>query len=128
MKKIETVIPSSNWEDARVELSALGVIATLREVRTFGRTPARRRIYRGCAYVLDTTTELELSMLVLDESLEAVLAALDKVAGEAEIIVTSVDRLVVRRLAQPVRPVASLRAAIVERSLTAPLVANAARA
>jgi nitrogen regulatory protein PII len=128
MKKIETVIRPSNWEEARAELQALGVAATLREVRTFGRMPARREVYRGSAYVLDTTTELELSMLVPDDSVDATLVALGKVIGDAEIVVTHVERLVCQRQVQTARPVTMLRAATTERPLALPVVMNAARA
>ena len=90
MKKIETFIHPVYWNQTHAALDKLGVAGTLRQVKTFGRTPPRREVYRGSAYVLDTTNELELALTVQDELLDATLAAIEEAAGNAEIIVTSV--------------------------------------
>ena len=42
MKRIDTLIHRTQWEEARAILETLSVPVTLREVRTFGRTPPRR--------------------------------------------------------------------------------------
>jgi nitrogen regulatory protein PII len=128
MKKIDAIIRPTHWEEARAELQTLGVAVTLREVRTLGRTPTRREVYRGSAYVLDTATELELSMLVQDEMLESALAALERSSGDAAIVVTSVERVVCNRPIQAARSVLAPEAAIAARPIAMPLVARAARA
>lgn len=91
MKKIETFIQPVYWDQTHAALEELGVAGTLRQVKTFGRTPPRREVYRGSAYVLDTTNELELALTVQDELLDATLAAIAEASGNAEIIVTSVQ-------------------------------------
>jgi nitrogen regulatory protein P-II 1 len=94
MKKIETVVRTHNWEAIRDVLGTLGVAATLREVKTFGRVPPRREVYRGSPYTVDMSSELELTLLVQDEKLESTISALSRVTGDAEIVVTAVEYLV----------------------------------
>jgi len=110
MKKIDTIIHPQNWERTRAALGTLHVTATLREVKTFGRTPPKREVYRGSAYMLETTPELELTLLVQDELLGATLAVLDETVGDAEILVTSVEYLGRARDAQSTRAVELRRA------------------
>lgn len=106
MKKIETFIQPLYWDQMHAALARLGVSGTLRQVKTFGRVPARREVYRGSAYMLETSNELELSLLVHDDVLDATLAAIAQATGDAEIIVTSVESLGRAQANRP-RPVAS---------------------
>ncbi|MEI9949853.1 MAG: P-II family nitrogen regulator [Pseudomonadota bacterium] len=106
MKKIETFIQPAYWEQMHAALDKLGVSGTLRQVKTFGRIPTRREVYRGCAYMLETSNELELSLTVQDELVDATLAAIAQAAGDAEVIVSSVQRLGRAPASRP-RPVAS---------------------
>jgi nitrogen regulatory protein PII len=94
MKKIETVICPNNWDATRAVLETLGVAATLREVKTFGRVPPRREVYRGSPYTVETTSELELTILTEDELLNSTISALCRVTGGASIVVTAVEHLV----------------------------------
>jgi nitrogen regulatory protein PII len=128
MKKINALIRPLQWEDARAALETLGVSAALREVRTFGHLPARREVYRGSAYFLDTATELELTMLVQDELLESTLSALEGATIDAEIVVTSVERVIGVKRPETPRPVTMLRAAIPERPIPTVAALSAARA
>ncbi|HEY0466893.1 MAG TPA: P-II family nitrogen regulator [Polyangiaceae bacterium] len=107
MKKIETFIQPVNWDPMHAALQKLGVSGTLRQVKTFGRTPPRREVFRGNAYVVDTNSELELSLTVPDELLDATLAAIAQAAGDAEVVVTSVQCLGRVALANRPRPAAS---------------------
>ena len=97
MKKIETVIHPHLWPQARAAFETLGVRATLREVQTFGRTPPRRDVYRGSPYVVELTPELELATVVGDEQAESVILALENLGGTVEILVSSVEDVVLRR-------------------------------
>jgi nitrogen regulatory protein PII len=96
MKKINALIRPLQWDQARAALEKLGVSASLREVRTFGHLPARREVYRGSAYLLDTATELELTMLVQDELLESTLTALESATTDAEIVVPTMTTILAR--------------------------------
>ena len=93
MKKIETFIQPSYWDQMHAELARLGVSGTLRQVKTFGRLPPRREVYRGSRYTLETNNELELSLTVEDELLDATLAAIAQASGDAEVIVSSAQIL-----------------------------------
>jgi nitrogen regulatory protein PII len=94
MKRIDTLIHPLLWDDARAVLQTLGARVTLREVRTFGRTPPKREVYRGSAYFLDVTPELELTVLVEDSLVESTVLALETVGQKGEVIVSSVDGIV----------------------------------
>jgi nitrogen regulatory protein P-II 1 len=106
MKKIETFIQPLYWDQMHAALAKLGVSGTLRQVKTFGRVAPRREVYRGSAYMLDTCNELELSLTVPDELLDAALTAIAEGAGDAEVTVSSVQVLA-RALGSRPRPVAS---------------------
>ena len=90
MKRIDTLIHPLLWDDARAVLQTLGARVTLREVRTFGRTPPKREVYRGSAYFLDVTPELELTVLVEDNLVESTILALETI-GQGEVVVSSVE-------------------------------------
>jgi nitrogen regulatory protein PII len=94
MKRIDTLIHPLLWDDARSVLQTLGARVTLREVRTFGRTPPKREVYRGSAYFTDVTPELELTVLVEDNLVESTILALETVGQKGEVIVSSVDGVV----------------------------------
>jgi nitrogen regulatory protein PII len=94
MKRIDTLIHPLLWDDARAVLQTLGARVTLREVRTFGRTPPKREVYRGSAYFMDVTPELELTVLVEDNLVESTILALETVGQKGDVIVSSVDGIV----------------------------------
>jgi len=125
MKKIETFIQPAYWDQMHAGLVRLGVSGTLRQVKTFGRRPPRREVYRGSPYQVETSNELELSLIVEDELLEATLAAIAPASGEAEVIVSSVQVLGRAQIGRP-RPVASPVAA--ERPASYARLGAAARA
>lgn len=106
MKKIETFIQPVYWDQMHAALAKLGVSGTLRQVKTFGRTAPRREVYRGSAYMLETSAELELSLTVEDELLDATLAAIATATGDAEVIVSSVQIVGRPPVSRP-RPAAS---------------------
>jgi nitrogen regulatory protein PII len=94
MKRIETLIHPNLWDDARAVLETLGASVTLREVKTFGRSLPKREVYRGSAYVVDISAELELTILVEDAFVESTILALETIEGKGEIVVSSVDAIV----------------------------------
>jgi len=119
MKKIEAIIHPQNWEKTRDALETMHLSATLREVKTFGRTPARRQVYRGSTYTLDTTPEIEMTVFVQDERLESALAAFCKTTGDSEFLVTSVERLVDAREQKPALPAMAPRTVATTRAVSA---------
>ena len=127
MKKIDAIINPRNWEQTRAVLDTLHVSATLREVKTFGRVPPRREVYRGSQYTLETTPELELTVLVQDEVLESALLALGEATGNAELMVTPVEYFGRAREVTGTWPAAPVRRVAAARPVAAPLVAAWAR-
>ncbi len=91
MKRIDALIHASQWEEARTILEALALRVTLREVKTFGRTPPRREVYRGSAYYTKVTAELEFTTIVEDAQLEATLSALEPLVQGGELLVSAVE-------------------------------------
>lgn len=120
MKKLETIIHPQYWDQTRAVLSSLKLSATLREVKTFGHTPPRREVYRGSAYTLETTPELELTLLVQDELLEVTLTALSEATGNVEIVVTAVEYLVSVGTPKGAQAVVAPRAVALVRAIAAP--------
>jgi nitrogen regulatory protein P-II 1 len=94
MKKVDILLRPPFWERARAVLGTLGGHVTLREVKTFGRVPGRREVYRGSAYALELSPELELTVLVDDDQLESTVAALEAIDREAEILVSSIESII----------------------------------
>ena len=90
MKRIDTLIHTPQWEEVRTVLETLGVPVTLREVKTFGRTPPRREVYRGTAYFSDVTSELELTAIVEEAQVEGTVMALQAVLQGGDIVVSAV--------------------------------------
>jgi nitrogen regulatory protein PII len=115
MKRIDTLIHPPLWDEARSVLETLGARVTLREVRTFGRTPPKREVYRGSAYFLDVTPELELTVLVEDALVESTILALETIGRKGEILVSSVDGIICfgeeQRVAAPVQSPANAKQA-----------------
>jgi nitrogen regulatory protein PII len=105
MKKIDTLIHPALWDEARAALETLGARITLREVKSFGRTPPKREVYRGSVYFLDVAAELELTVLIEDEQVASAIAALQAICGNGEILVSSVERAV--RFGEPAREAAA---------------------
>ena len=91
MKRIDTLIHAAHWEAASALFASLNVPVTLREVKTFGRSPPRRGVYRGTAYHSNVTPELEITAVVSEAQLEQILGALQPLAQGDEIFVSTVE-------------------------------------
>ena len=92
MKKIEIIINPQHWDRTRAVLDSLRLQAVLRQVKTFGRKPTRQEVFRGLRYTVDTAAELEVTLVIRDELLEQTLRTLIPAIGDAELLVTSVER------------------------------------
>lgn len=98
MKRIDTLIHPQCWEQARALFEALDVPVTLREVKTYGRTPPRREVYRGAAFYSNISPELEISAVVAEEQLEHALATLEPLTHGGEVLVSTVEGRPARRI------------------------------
>lgn len=100
MKLVTAVIKPFKLDDVKDALKAAGVAGiTVTEVRGFGRQGGHTETYRGAEYKIDFVPKVSLSVVIADETVDAVVdtivsaAATGKI-GDGKIWVTDVDRLV----------------------------------
>src|SRR5450631_4631985 len=100
MKKIEAIIKPFKLDDVKDRLREVGVQGmTVYEVKGFGRTGGRREVYRGSAYVVDFVPKVRLEILIKDEMVHDVVAAIAESArtgkiGDGKIFITTVDEAI----------------------------------
>jgi len=86
MKKIEAIIQPFKLNDVRDALKAIGVDGvTVSEVRGHGRQKGHKEVYRGMEYDVDLLPKSKLEMVVADERVEEITAALVKSARTGKI-------------------------------------------
>lgn len=98
MKKIECIIKPFKLEDVKGALSELGIPGmTVCEVRGFGRQKGHTELYRGAEYQIDFIPKVKVEVVVADEQVGDVVAAVQKAAatgriGDGKIFVVPVDQ------------------------------------
>ena len=100
MKKIESIIQPHKLEqvkEAIIEAGAAGL--TVSEVRGFGRQKGHKELYRGAEYQVDFIPKLKIEVVVADELVAKILAAVEAAAksgkvGDGKIFVTNVEEAV----------------------------------
>jgi len=100
MKQITAVIKPFKLDDVKDALLEIGVNGmTISEVRGHGRQKGHTELYRGAEYNVDFVPKTEISTVVEDNQVDAVIAAIvtaartDKI-GDGKIFVTPVERVV----------------------------------
>ncbi len=77
MKKIEAIIKPFKLDDVKSALSEMGIQGmTVTEVKGFGRQKGHTELYRGAEYVVDFLPKLKLEVVVSDDMLDKVVAAI----------------------------------------------------
>ena len=100
MKLITAIVKPFKLDDVKDALKTVGVAGvTVTEVRGFGRQGGHTETYRGAEYKIDFVPKVELTVVVDDGTVDAVVEAIAGSAstgkiGDGKIWVTSVDRLV----------------------------------
>ncbi len=100
MKKVEAIIKPFKLDEVKEGLSEIGVHGmTVTEVKGFGRTGGKKEVYRGSAYVVDFVPKVKLEIIVADENVRQVVAAITEAArtgriGDGKIFVSPVDDVV----------------------------------
>ena len=100
MKLITAIVKPFKLDDVKDALTSAGVTGvTVTEVRGFGRQGGHTETYRGAEYKIDFVPKVELTVVVDDATVDAVVDAIAAAAntgkiGDGKIWVTSVDRLV----------------------------------
>ena len=100
MKLVTAIVKPFKLDDVKDALKTAGVAGvTVTEVRGFGRQGGHTETYRGAEYKIDFVPKVELTVVVDDATVDAVVDAIAAAAstgkiGDGKIWVTSVDRLV----------------------------------
>jgi nitrogen regulatory protein P-II 1 len=100
MQKVEAIIQPSKLDavkDALIEIGISGM--TITDVRGHGRQKGHTELYRGREYSVDLLPKTKVELVVPDELLDKVLAAIVTAAksgkiGDGKIFVTKIDQAV----------------------------------
>lgn len=96
MKKLEIIIRPGMFEAVRDAVSQLGIHGlNYTEIRGFGRQRGHTEVYRGATVQVDCLPKIKLEVVVHDEALESVIAAVVATArtgqvGDGKIFVSEV--------------------------------------
>ena len=100
MKKIEAIIRPFKLEDVKIALVNSGIVGmTVSEVRGFGRQKGQVERYRGSEFTVEFLQKLKVEIVVDDEKVESVIAAVAEAAktgeiGDGKIFISSVDSVI----------------------------------
>ena len=106
MKRVEAIIKPHKLDEVKDRLKQVGVTGmTITDVKGFGRTGGRREVYRGSAYVVDFVPKVRLEILIKDEMVHDVVAAITESArtgkiGDGKIFITTLDEAIRIRTAE----------------------------
>jgi nitrogen regulatory protein P-II 1 len=86
MKKVEAIIKPFKLDEVREALSETGVAGlTVSEAKGFGRQKGHTEHYRGAEYQVDFLPKIRLEVVVRDDQLDAVVAAISGAANTQKI-------------------------------------------
>jgi nitrogen regulatory protein P-II 1 len=100
MKLVTAIVKPFKLDDVKDALKDAGVAGvTVSEVRGFGRQGGHTETYRGAEYKIDFVPKVELTVVVDDDTVDAVVDVIVAAAGtgkigDGKIWVTPVDRIV----------------------------------
>ena len=100
MKKIEAIIRPFKLEDVKVALVNAGIVGmTVSEVRGFGRQKGQVERYRGSEFTVEFLQKLKVEIVVDDEKVESVIAAVAEAAktgeiGDGKIFISKIDSVI----------------------------------
>jgi len=86
MKLVEAIIKPFKLDEVREALSDAGVAGlTVSEAKGFGRQKGHTEHYRGAEYQVDFLPKIKVEVVVSDDQLETVVAAILRAAGTEKI-------------------------------------------
>lgn len=100
MKLVTAIVKPFKLDDVKDALKDAGVAGmTVMEVRGFGRQGGHTETYRGAEYKIDFVPKVEVTVVVDDDVVDAIVDVIVAAAstgkiGDGKIWVTAVDRLV----------------------------------
>ncbi len=98
MKKVECIIKPFKLEDVKTAITELGINGmTVSEVRGFGRQKGHTELYRGAEYQVDFLPKIKIDLVVADEQVAALIAAVQREActgkiGDGKIFVSDIEQ------------------------------------
>jgi len=100
MKQITAVVKPFKLDDVKAALEVLGVQGlTVSEVQGFGRQRGHTEVYRGAEYTVDFVPKVRVDVVVADDDVDKLVAAIVEAArtgkiGDGKVWVTPVEALV----------------------------------
>jgi len=100
MKKVECVIKPFKLDDVKNAITDLGVVGmTVSEVRGFGRQKGQNETYRGAEYQVEFLPKVLITVVVDDEQVPAIIAAVQESArtgkiGDGKIFISDVNQAI----------------------------------
>ena len=100
MKKISAIIKPFKLDDVKDALLDVGVAGmTVTEVRGHGRQKGQTELYRGAEYNVDFVPKTQVDIVVTEEQVDDVIAAIVSAArtekiGDGKVFVTPVERVI----------------------------------
>jgi len=107
MKKIEAIIKPFRLEEMKTALNSVGIERmTVSEVKSIGPQNVRTGIFRGHEFTVDSLPEIKIELILSDDRLNQVLAAVRKVVQAAK---PNDDRVFVSNIEDALQPHPELR-------------------
>lgn len=100
MKKIEAIIKPFKLDDVKNALDKIGIKGmTITEVKGFGRQKGFTEIYRGAEYDIAFIPKTKIDIVIHDEMLEQVIAAIKESAstgkmGDGKIFISTLENVI----------------------------------
>jgi len=100
MKKVEAIIKPFKLDEVKEALTKIGIHGlTVSEVKGFGRQKGHTELYRGAEYVVDFLPKVKLEIIVREDQVADVVAAIERTAktgriGDGKIFVLPVEEVV----------------------------------
>ena len=86
MQKIEAIIKPFKLDEVKEALDGIGIQGiTVSEVKGFGRQKGHTELYRGAEYVVDFLPKIKIEVVVPDDLVDKVIAAIQNAANTGRI-------------------------------------------
>jgi nitrogen regulatory protein P-II 1 len=100
MKKVTAIIKPFKVDEIKEALVGIGIPGmTVSEVKGHGRQKGHTELYRGAEYSVDFLPKVEISVVIADDQVDAVVDTICRVAntgkvGDGKIFVSPVERVI----------------------------------
>jgi nitrogen regulatory protein P-II 1 len=100
MTKVEAIIQPSKFESVKDALTEIGIQGmTILDVRGHGRQKGHTEVYRGREYSVDLLPKVKIELVLPDDQVDGVVAAIIKTAstgkiGDGKIFLSKIDHAI----------------------------------